>query len=201
MTLTIYGDLNSGNCLKVKWTAEKLGLAYDWVAVDVVAGGANRTPSGSSTPPPRCRPWCWPTGGPWPSPTPSSCTWPRARADPHATAYQRAKMLEWLFWEQNSHEPAIAVRRRLKFLVGMADADIEARSAGSRRTGAGADAKLAGRLALPGRRQLESGRHRARGLHPHVTPGRLRSRRASRPCRPGSGAWRRSWAWSPFSPA
>ena len=27
--MRIYGDLNSGNCLKVKYTAEFLGLAYE----------------------------------------------------------------------------------------------------------------------------------------------------------------------------
>ena len=26
--MKIYGDLGSGNCLKVKYTADKLGLAY-----------------------------------------------------------------------------------------------------------------------------------------------------------------------------
>lgn len=32
-------------------------------------------------------------------------------------AYERAKMFEWLFWEQYSHEPAIAVRiARLYYL-------------------------------------------------------------------------------------
>jgi len=31
MALTIYGDSISGNCLKVKWTADLLGRAYDWI--------------------------------------------------------------------------------------------------------------------------------------------------------------------------
>ena len=35
MTLQIYGDRVSGNCLKVKWTAEKLGIAYRWIQTDV----------------------------------------------------------------------------------------------------------------------------------------------------------------------
>jgi glutathione S-transferase len=34
-----------------------------------------------------------------------------------ADAYDRARMLEWLFWEQYSHEPYIAVRRfQLQYL-------------------------------------------------------------------------------------
>ena len=41
--MKIYGDIKSGNCLKVKYTADLLGLTYEWVAVDVTTGGS-RTP-------------------------------------------------------------------------------------------------------------------------------------------------------------
>jgi glutathione S-transferase len=33
---TIYGDINSGNCYKVKLLAEQLALPYTWVAVDIL---------------------------------------------------------------------------------------------------------------------------------------------------------------------
>ena len=36
--MKIYGDSISGNCLKVKWTADRLGLAYDWIETSVLAG-------------------------------------------------------------------------------------------------------------------------------------------------------------------
>jgi glutathione S-transferase len=36
--LRIYGDSISGNCLKVKWTADHLGLAYDWIETGVLNG-------------------------------------------------------------------------------------------------------------------------------------------------------------------
>ena len=36
--MKIHGDLKSGNCLKVKWTADLLGLAYTWVPVDIMKG-------------------------------------------------------------------------------------------------------------------------------------------------------------------
>jgi glutathione S-transferase len=125
VTLTIYGDLNSGNCLKVKWTAEKLGLRYDWVAVDVVAGGA-KAPAFRQINPAAQVPTVVLADG-------------RSLAQSNAIIlhlaegselipadpYQRAKMLEWLFWEQNSHEPNIAVRRRLKHLVGKPDSEID----------------------------------------------------------------------------
>jgi glutathione S-transferase len=40
----IYGDSISGNCLKVKWTADRLGMAYDWVETDIMQG-ESRTPT------------------------------------------------------------------------------------------------------------------------------------------------------------
>ena len=36
--MKIYGDLASGNCLKVKALADHLGLAYDWLPVDILKG-------------------------------------------------------------------------------------------------------------------------------------------------------------------
>jgi glutathione S-transferase len=36
--MKIYGDLQSGNCLKVKYTADHLGLNYTWVPVDITKG-------------------------------------------------------------------------------------------------------------------------------------------------------------------
>src|SRR5882757_7828821 len=41
--MTIYGDSISGNCLKVKFVADQLGLPYDWVEVSVLRG-ETRTP-------------------------------------------------------------------------------------------------------------------------------------------------------------
>ncbi len=41
--MRIHGDIASGNCLKVKYTADHLRLPYEWVAVDVTRG-ESRTP-------------------------------------------------------------------------------------------------------------------------------------------------------------
>jgi len=40
--MDIYGDSISGNCLKVKWTADKIGLPYRWIETSVLTG-ATRT--------------------------------------------------------------------------------------------------------------------------------------------------------------
>src|SRR5689334_13970141 len=41
--MLVYGDSRSGNCLKVRWTADRLGIPYEWRETDVM-GGATRTP-------------------------------------------------------------------------------------------------------------------------------------------------------------
>ena len=41
--LTVYGDGKSGNCLKVKWTVEKLAIPYHWRELDMLKN-ETRTP-------------------------------------------------------------------------------------------------------------------------------------------------------------
>ena len=36
--MRIYGDLFSGNCLKVKYAADFLAIPYEWVPVDIMKG-------------------------------------------------------------------------------------------------------------------------------------------------------------------
>lgn len=36
--MKIFGDLGSGNCLKVKYTADHLRLPYTWFNVDIMKG-------------------------------------------------------------------------------------------------------------------------------------------------------------------
>jgi len=42
-----------------------------------------------------------------------------------ADAYERARMLEWMFWEQYSHEPYVAVARFHVHYLGKAVADLD----------------------------------------------------------------------------
>jgi hypothetical protein len=41
--MKIYGDTNSGNCLKVKWVCDKLALPYTWVGIDTLKGETRTT--------------------------------------------------------------------------------------------------------------------------------------------------------------
>ena len=42
--MEIYGDSISGNCLKVKWTADLIGIGYRWIETGVL-DGETRTPA------------------------------------------------------------------------------------------------------------------------------------------------------------
>ena len=42
-------------------------------------------------------------------------------------AWERARMLEWLFWEQYSHEPYVAVARFQRVYAGMSAGEVEPR--------------------------------------------------------------------------
>ena len=41
--------------------------------------------------------------------------------------FAHAKMLQWMFWEQYSHEPYIAVRRSQMLVLGRSPADLDPR--------------------------------------------------------------------------
>ena len=125
MTLQIYGDRVSGNCLKVKWTADKLGIPYRWIQTDV-RKSETRTPEFLAMNP----------GGQVPTVVLADG---RVLAQSNAIiihlaegsdlipkdAYARARMLEWMFWEQYSHEPYIAVARFHRALLGKPASEID----------------------------------------------------------------------------
>ena len=109
--MKIYGDSISGNCLKAKWVADYLGLAYDWVEVNIMAG-ESRTPTYLAMNPAGQVPVLVSDDG---RPVAQSNAIILHLAEGSdlipQDAYQRARMLEWMFWEQYSHEPYVAVAR------------------------------------------------------------------------------------------
>jgi glutathione S-transferase len=117
MTLTIYGDLVSGNCLKVKWTADHLAIPYRWIDVDVVNGGA-KVPEFLALNPDGQVPAVVLADGRTLAQSNAIIFHLAEGSDLiPADPYDRAVMLRWLFWEQYSHEPYIAVARfQVKYL-------------------------------------------------------------------------------------
>ena len=109
--MRIYGDTGSGNCLKVKWVADHLRLPYDWIEVDTLKGGS-RTADFLKL-------------NAWGQVPAVELDDGRTLAQSNAIirylargsdlipseVYAAAQMDAWLFWEQNSHEPSVAVCR------------------------------------------------------------------------------------------
>ena len=117
MGMRIYGDSISGNCLKVKWTADLVGLSYDWIETDVLTG-ETRTPAFLALNPAGQVPLVILADG-RPLAQSNAIILHLAEGSPliPADSYERAKMFEWLFWEQYSHEPYVAVARfQVKYL-------------------------------------------------------------------------------------
>jgi glutathione S-transferase len=109
--MKIYGDLGSGNCLKVKYAADLLGLAYVWVPIEVLKGDT-RTPEFVAKFPMAQIPAVEFTDGRRLAQSNGIVRYlaqgsPLLPADP----FVAAKVDELLFWEQYSHEPYLAVCR------------------------------------------------------------------------------------------
>ena len=123
--MRVYGDSISGNCLKVKWVADLLGRPYDWVETSVV-DGSTRTPEFLALNPAGQVPTVVLEDGR--TLAQSNAIILHLAEGSHlvpADAYDRARMFEWLFWEQYSHEPYIAVRRFQLAYLKRLEADLD----------------------------------------------------------------------------
>jgi len=143
--MKIYGDINSGNCLKVKWVCDHLALPYDWIAIDTLKQ-ETRTPEFLKLNDAGQVPTVAFDDG-------------RALAQSNAIirylargsdlippdAFAQAKMDEWLFWEQYSHEPYIAVCRFQMFYLGKPASELDPEKV---KRGHAALAKMERQLAL-----------------------------------------------------
>jgi glutathione S-transferase len=123
--MKIYGDSNSGNCQKVKWVCDALALPYIWIEIDTLKR-ENRTPQFLKL------------NGAGQVPTVEFDDG-RTLAESNAIirylargsaliptdAFAAAKMDEWLFWEQYSHEPYVAVCRFQMRYLGRPASDLD----------------------------------------------------------------------------
>jgi len=119
-TITAYGMSTSGNCYKVQLLLEQLGRPYAWVEVDSTHG-ATRTPEYLAKNPNGKVPMLELEDGRVLVESNAILCW-LAEGTSHlpADAWQRAQALSWLFFEQYSHEPYVAVAR---FIRGWTPAD------------------------------------------------------------------------------
>jgi glutathione S-transferase len=115
--MRIYGDIISGNCLKVKYTADRLGLPYQWHAIDVLKG-ESRTPEFLAMSDMGQVPVVVFDGGPALAQSNAIIRYlARGSSLLPDDAFLAAKVDELLFWEQYSHEPFIAVCRFQKLYL------------------------------------------------------------------------------------
>jgi glutathione S-transferase len=125
---TLYGDVHSGNCLKPRWVADAVGYGYDWAGIDLLSG-VTRTeeflalnPAGQA---PLLR---LPDGRTLAQSNAIMLYIAETAGDGRflpADPFRRAQMMAWLFWEQYSHEPYIAVRRWQRTFLGRADDELD----------------------------------------------------------------------------
>ena len=117
---TVHGLKSSGNCYKVQLLLEQLVRTYRWIDVDS-ANGATRTPEFLAlNPNGRVPLLVRDDGGVLAESNAILCWLGEGTPFVPTDAWQRAQMLQWMFFEQYSHEPYIAVAR---FICGWLPAD------------------------------------------------------------------------------
>ena len=107
----LYGDSRSGNCYKIKLLCAQLGIAYEWREVDILAGDTRTAEFLAMNANGKIPLLALPDG--------------RYLAESNAILayladgselagsdrFSRAAVLQWMFFEQYSHEPNIATSR------------------------------------------------------------------------------------------
>ena len=114
----VYGDIQSGNCFKVKLVLQQLGLPYEWVHIDILKKESrtpdflNKNPKGQ-IPVLKIAP---------------DIILTESNAILHYLAdgtqllptdrLEHAQVLQWMFFEQYSHEPSVASARYIVRYLG-----------------------------------------------------------------------------------
>jgi len=125
--LRIYGESISGNCLKVKWICDLVGISYEWIETSVVAGDTRKPAFLEINPVGQVPAIVFDDGRRLAQSNAIILCLAEGSSLIPTDSFQRAKMLEWMFWEQYSHEPAIAVARFQVRELGKSVADLEPR--------------------------------------------------------------------------
>ena len=123
--LTIYGDSGSGNCHKVRFVAERMRIPFRWVETSVLKQ-ETRTPAFLAMNPAGQVPFVVLPDGRGLAQSNAIMIYLAEGSDlVPRDPYARAQMMQWLFWEQYSHETVIAVRRFHKHYLKKADHEID----------------------------------------------------------------------------
>jgi glutathione S-transferase len=123
--MKIYGDKNSGNCLKVKWVCDYLAIPYAWVDVDTLKGGSRTAEFLQLNPFGQVPTVAFDDGRTLAQSNAITRYLARGSALIPADAFVAAQMDAWMFWEQYSHEPYVAVARFQMVYLGKAASDLD----------------------------------------------------------------------------
>ncbi|HEV2610189.1 MAG TPA: glutathione S-transferase family protein [Noviherbaspirillum sp.] len=119
--LKVYGDIQSGNCYKVKLLMSLLDIEHEWIPVSVLGNETRSAPFLVMNPNAKI-PVLDLGNGEY---LPESNAILNYLADGTdflpSDRLQRARVLQWQFFEQYSHEPYVAVARFIAKYLGLPD--------------------------------------------------------------------------------
>jgi glutathione S-transferase len=117
--MKIYGDIQSGNCYKIKLAAALLAIDHQWIVVDILKGESKtdefllKNPTGQI-------PLLELDDGRLLAESNAILNYLAEGSELlPADPFLRAKVLQWQFFEQYSHEPYIAVARFIAKYLGL----------------------------------------------------------------------------------
>ncbi|WP_277809708.1 glutathione S-transferase family protein [Chromohalobacter canadensis] len=123
--MKIYGDRKSGNCYKVQLVCDLLGINHEWVDVDILAGDTKsdefleKNPNGKI-------PMLELDEGETLSESNAIINYLAGGSDFYPeSGLAQARILQWQFFEQYSHEPFIAVARFINKYLGLPEEKAE----------------------------------------------------------------------------
>lgn len=115
----VYGDIRSGNCYKIKLLMQFLNIAHEWVHVDILAGQTH-TPEFEAMNRNAKIPVLQISDLEYLTESNAILNFlAEGSAFLPDSGLNRAKVLQWQFFEQYSHEPYIAVARYINKYLGL----------------------------------------------------------------------------------
>ncbi|MGO2341991.1 glutathione S-transferase family protein [Vibrio litoralis] len=121
----VYGDLQSGNCLKVKLLLSFLNIQHDWQHINILNKETQTSEFLSLNPNGKIPTVVFDDGQVLCESNAILSYFAEGTPYLPTDRYQKAKVYEWLFFEQYSHEPYIAVARFIQKYQGMPEHRLE----------------------------------------------------------------------------